>query len=186
MTQNSRLTTHDFMDRIRAQNSRQGSHGSARLSNAEMNAPTALLGGAVHDQAVNRIELVAEVKAHRTDGRPIAQTSAEGVAEILQVDGAGARPDVAGVHERHAAESATKGRAQFRAGGQQAVAADRQALYERAHFVAAPPPNTRRAAEKVLLRKRHQPRISARGVDFAELHAVCDDEALADRRVVPA
>src|SRR5437899_4324714 len=161
-------------------------HGSERLSDAEMNAPAALLGSAVHDQAVNRIELVAEVEAHRTDGRPIAQASAESVAEILQVDGAGARPDVAGVHERDAAEGATKRRAQFRAGGQQAVAPDRQALDERAHLVAAPPSNTRCAAEKVLLRKRHPPLIPARGVDGAELHTVCDDEALADRRVVPA
>src|ERR1700682_1391511 len=156
------------------------SHESERLSDAEVNAPATCLGRAVHEQAINRIELVAEVEAYRTDGRPIAQANADRVAKILHVDGSGGRPDVAGVHERHAAEGATKRGAQLGAGGQQAVAADRQTLLERAHFVAAPSPNTRRAAEKVLLRKRHLTRIPARGVDGAKLHAVCDDEALAD------
>src|SRR6202030_2759151 len=53
----------------RSHNSRLTSQDSSkRLTDAEVNAPGARLGLTVHEQAWNRIELVAHIQTHRTDG----------------------------------------------------------------------------------------------------------------------
>src|SRR5262245_48657659 len=119
-----------------------------RLSDREMNAPPPRVGVAVDDEPRNRVELIAEVEANRTDRRLVAQPRADGVAEIGEVEAPGIRPDVADVEEQHAAQLAAQRRAHFLAPRQHAVAAEREAVGERADLVASPAADAGRAAEK--------------------------------------
>src|SRR5262249_52075104 len=141
-----------------------------RLTDAEVDPPAARLRAAVDQQSRNRIELVAEVEADRTDRCLIAKPRAHRVAQVAEVETTGIGPDVARVYEEHAAEAALEVEADFLGPGEHAVAADRHAVAERAHFVAAPPPNARRAAEEKLLRERDVHLVETDGSKVAELH----------------
>src|SRR5437660_7597767 len=135
-----------------------------------MNAPAARLRAAVHQQTRNRIELPPEVETQRSDRRVVAQARADGIAQIAEPHTARLRPHVARVEEEDAAEVAAQRRADFLAQAEHAVAADRKArAAQRTHFVASPPADARRAAEKVLLRERHVRLVEADRPDVAEL-----------------
>src|SRR5271169_3955732 len=114
-------------------------HISVRLADAELNAPPVRLGLTVHQQARNRVELVAEVETHRTDGRLIPEPRPHRVAEIVQPDVPAVRPDVSAVEEQHRAEVASNNRAGFRTECEQAVASNGQSPEQRTYLVGAPP-----------------------------------------------
>src|SRR5207247_2204352 len=99
----------------------------ARLSDAEVKADAACLRVSVHEQAGNRIELIAHVDAHGANRRLIPESGTDRVPQLAQLEGPRIGPHVAGVDEQHAAEVATQHRAQLRAERQHAVAADREA-----------------------------------------------------------
>src|SRR6185295_16988456 len=156
------------------------------LPDAEMKADAARLGCAVHEEAGNRIELVADIKTNRTDRRLIAQSRSDRVAQIAQVESERVRPHVAGVEEQHPAQIAAQHRAQLFADRQQAVAADRQAVDERADLESPPPANARRAAEKIPLPERHVLGVVADRPQACYLHAAGEHELVADRKVMAA
>src|SRR2546426_11178517 len=127
-----------------------------RLADAEMDAPAACLRRAVHEQTRKRIELVAEVEPERPDWRLVAEPGANRVAKLAELEAEGFGPHITGVEEQHAAPGAAQHRAELFADHEHAVAADRRSRStERAHFVAPPPANAGRAAEKELPRERH-------------------------------
>src|SRR5262245_15715334 len=157
-----------------------------RLSDAEVNAPAAIARFAVHEQTGNRVELVAEVEAERTDRRLVAQPRSDRVAKIVELDPERLCPDVAGIEEEHGAEAAAERGAKLLAEQEHAVAADRQSRSaERAHLVASPSANAGGATEKVLFRKRYVDLVETNRMDVAQLHAAGDYEVVVDRQVVP-
>ena len=150
-----------------------------------MDTPASRFGLAVDRQARNLTELKSDVEADRPDRRLVAEARADGVVQIAETNTPGIRPDVAAVEKQHAAEIADERRPQLGREREHAVAADRQPRFaERAHLVASPAANRGRAAEEVLLRKRHQRRVAVRGIDVAHLRAVGPHERPADRQVV--
>src|SRR6185312_7979891 len=164
-----------------------GDLGSEGLADAEVHAPPSRLGFAVHEQSRDRVELVADVEAKRTDGRLVAEAGADGAAQIVQFDLPAVRPDVAGVEEQDRAEAAADPLAAFEAVLEHAVAADRQARFaQRAELVAPPPANARRPAEEKLSRERHRGGVVRGRADIAELRAVGEREPAADGEVVAA
>src|SRR5580704_15435 len=104
---------------------------SVCLADAELNAPAMRLGLTVHQQARNRIELVAEVETYRTDRRLIPEPRSDRIAEVVQPDVPAVRPDVSAVEEQHRAEVASDNRARFRTEREQAVASNGQPPVER-------------------------------------------------------
>src|SRR5215218_9466186 len=79
---------------------------SKGLTDAEMEAESPRLGLAVHEQSVNRIELIAEVGADRSDRRVVTQSRTGVVAHVVQVEVPGVGPDIPAVDEQHRAEIA--------------------------------------------------------------------------------
>src|SRR5690606_29584667 len=67
---------------------------SERLTDAEVHAPVPPLGLTVDAQVFDRVQLIAEVEAQRTDWREIPQARTGGVAQITEVDIPRARPDI--------------------------------------------------------------------------------------------
>src|SRR5260370_40481961 len=63
------------------------------LSNREVEAEASSLRLAVHQQPGQRIELVAEVHADRTDRRQVAQAGARAVAQVVEGQVPGGGPD---------------------------------------------------------------------------------------------
>src|SRR5689334_509698 len=117
-----------------------------------MHPPPAGLRLAVDLQAGNRIQLIAEVEADRSDRRLVAEPGADRVAEIAQHEAHRLRPDVAAVEEQDAAEIAVQPRAQLLAEREHAVAADREPRFaQRAHLEASPSTDARGAAEEIAL-----------------------------------
>src|SRR5262249_20229732 len=151
-----------------------------------MEAPPPEVRLAVDDEIRRRVELVAEVEADRPDRRLVPQAWADRVPQIAQVEAEGIGPDVPRVEEQHAAEVAANHRPQLFAPAEHAVAADRQAVAERAHLVPPPPADARRAAEEVALRERDVGLCAAVRPDVPELQPARDDEPFANRKVVPA
>src|SRR3954454_19671057 len=115
-----------------------------------MHAPPPRLRVAVHQQSGNRVELIADVEAKRTDGCGVPQTSADGVAKIIQMHVPTARPHIAGVQEHHGAETAANRGARFRREREHAVSTDREAIDKWAQFVAAPTADAGRTSEEEL------------------------------------
>src|SRR5262245_50106703 len=81
------------------------------LSDRKVHAPAPRLRLTVHEQARNRIQLPADVEAHRADRRLVAQPRSDGVAQVAQPDAPRIGPHVAPVEEQHAAEIAVEQRA---------------------------------------------------------------------------
>src|SRR5205823_3554352 len=96
---------------------------SEGLPDAEMNPPPPRLRRAVDEQAGNRIELIADIEAHRTNRRLIPEAGTDCVAQIAERYVSWSGPDVAGVDKDDAAPVAAEHGAQFRARRQRAVAA---------------------------------------------------------------
>src|SRR5262245_38422606 len=94
------------------------------LPDAEMDAPAPFLRRAVDEEAVDPIELIAEVEADGADRRLVAESRADRVPQIAGPDVPRSRPDVAGVEEEHAAEVAGEHGAELLAEREHAVAAD--------------------------------------------------------------
>src|SRR4051812_29726507 len=121
-----------------------------------MDSPPPRLRAAVDEQSGNGIQLVPEVESNRSDWRLIAETGADGIPEVVQVDRPRRRPHVAGVENHDTADVAEQRRPQFGACREHAVAAIRLAgRAERTDFIAAPPADTGRAAEKIPFGKRN-------------------------------
>src|SRR5882672_5066578 len=122
---------------IEAWRNRRAVRISKRLTDAEMHAPAPLRDGGILEQQRDRIELPPDVESNRTDRRLIPQAGADGIAQIARLDAPAVGPDVAAVHEQHAAEIPAQHGAQLRADGKHAVAAERQAgSAERADLIA--------------------------------------------------
>src|SRR5206468_10958284 len=146
-----------------------------------MEPPASSLWRAVHQQAVDGIDLVADIEADRANRRRVTQPGANRVPEIAQREPARALPHVAAVQKQDAAEFAAQRRPDFFAEREHAVAANRQARSaERAHFVAAPAANARCPAEKIFLRERDIHLILTERADVPELQPARQDHGLAD------
>src|SRR3954463_12592822 len=94
-----------------------------RLSDAEVDAPVPLFRLAVHHETRDRIQLVAEVEADRSDRRLVPQPRTDGVAEVVEVNRPSLLPHVAAVEEQYAAHIAGQIRAELRAEREQRIAA---------------------------------------------------------------
>src|SRR5262245_31155525 len=116
-----------------------------------MHPPPPELGLVVHQQAWDRIQLVPEVEANRSDRSPIAKPGAYVISNIPEIDLVPIGPDVTGVEEQHAAQLTAKGDPRLRTERQHRLAADRKTGAERTDFVAAPASQARGAAEKIAL-----------------------------------
>src|SRR5215831_14295693 len=104
-----------------------------------MDPPTSGLGTAIHDQARNRVELVAEVEANRPDGRLVAKPGTDGVPQIVQMELGAAGPHVSRVEKDHAAKLAPDDGSRLLRESKQAVAADGQSrAAQRADLIASP------------------------------------------------
>src|SRR5665213_3771634 len=104
-----------------------------------MDAPVARLGLAVHEQAGDVVELVAEVESNRANGRLIPKAGADVIPQIAEVHRRAVGPYISGVGEDHTAEISADHGAHFLAHGDQTVAAERNPrVADRAHLVASP------------------------------------------------
>src|SRR5687768_3173539 len=77
-----------------------------RLADAEMQADPPLLRLSVHEQALDRVQLVADVQARGANGRHVTQPGTGGVLQVAGVDAPRVGPDVAVIEERHRPELA--------------------------------------------------------------------------------
>ena len=59
---------------------------SEGLPDAEVHAEAPLLRLAVDEQPLDRIQLIADVEARRTDRRLVAEPGPDGVSQIAEVD----------------------------------------------------------------------------------------------------
>src|SRR5258707_881720 len=113
------------------------------------------LRAAVHEQARNRIQLIAEVEPDRSDRRLVTQSGTDRVLQVVKVDAPRPGPHVPGIEKEHAAEVAVQDRPQLLAEPEHAVAADRLTRDERADLVPSPSADTGGAAQEILLSERH-------------------------------
>src|SRR5688572_16680855 len=123
-----RVATKAMTWRERLVNDIRGSATSESLSDAEMDADAALLRFAVDQQSFDRIELVADVEARRSDRRLIAEARADGIEQIAEVEVLRLAPDVAEIKERDRAELACQRQAHLRRSLEHRQAADRKSL----------------------------------------------------------
>src|SRR5688572_4700244 len=148
---------------------------SKRLTDAEMETEAPGLRLAVHQQSGERIQLVAEVHADRTDRCPVAQAGTDVVAPagVVAYVTAAVRPDDAAVDKGDTGEAAPDRRPQFRRESGELRAADRQpGPAQRRHFEAAPAAQVGCATEEVALEEWHADVRVARRLDGsgARLH----------------
>src|SRR5439155_27292298 len=94
------------------------------LSDTEVEPPASSLWRAVHQQAVDGIDLVADIEADRANRRRVTQPGANRVPEIAQREPARALPHVAAVQKQDAAEFAAQRRPDFFAEREHAVPAN--------------------------------------------------------------
>src|SRR5687767_12254836 len=95
------------------------------LSNREVEAETARLGFAVHQQPLDWIELVPQVGTDRADRRVIAEAGAHVVPHVTDVEVPGLLPDVSAVQEEHAPQVSPDRHTGFDGEIGERVAADR-------------------------------------------------------------
>src|SRR5262245_50129810 len=122
---------------------------SERLPDAEMQSPESVFRLAVHQQAIDPRELLADIEAKRPDRRLVAHAKSGRVFEIARVDAPLLFPDVASVQEEHRAEVAADNRSQLGAERHQRVAANRIPVAERPDLVTAPAADAARPSEEV-------------------------------------
>src|ERR1051326_1663725 len=128
---------------------------SEGLPDGEVEPELPGLGFTVDDQARNRIQLVAEVRPQRSDWRHVAETRADVVAQLIEIEVPRVLPDVAGVGEEHRAEAAAQRHAQLGRALEHRVAADREPGEERRDFESPPAAQARGAAEEIAAEERH-------------------------------
>src|SRR5947207_4754601 len=156
-----------------------------RLPDAEVEPPPPLLRLSVDDEARDRIQLIADIEADRTDRCLVAQTRPDGIAKIAEREAARLLPYVAAVEKQNAAQIPAQHGTDFLAERQHAVAANRQPFGQRADFVASPAADAGGAAEEVLLGKRHRQLVLAERPDVSELEPARQHQRLAgDGQVV--
>jgi len=79
-----------------------------RLTDAEVKAPLANLGFAVHQETWNRVELVAEIETDRADRCLVSQTRSDRVPQIVEVILPVAFPDIAAVEKEYGTKASTQ------------------------------------------------------------------------------
>src|SRR5438552_19096047 len=98
---------------------------SVRLPDAEVESPPPLLRLSVDQETWNRVQLIADVEADRTDRRLVSQPGTDGVTETAHTQPARIRPYVPAIHPQHAAPCPTKHLADMLTEPHHPAAADR-------------------------------------------------------------
>ena len=142
---------------------------------------------AVHQQVRNRVELIAEVEAHRPDRRVVAQARPDVDAQAVALEPPGPPPTLpASTNPTRLSLLPIGTRTSLEASSSVRPPIGWPVLGERAHLVAPPAAQAGRAAEEVALEERHRRIGRRRRVDGRGANALREDDARGASRRVPA